>query len=95
MLSGLFTWALLSVLVGVLAHNRGRFGFGWSIVSLMLSPLIGFIIVLCLSDAKKAKPTDGLGNVVSESTHRRCPACRELIRIDARKCRHCGEQLAA
>lgn len=23
-------------------------------------------------------------------THVRCPDCRELVRMDARKCKHCG-----
>lgn len=26
-------------------------------------------------------------------THVRCPDCRELVRADARKCRHCGTAL--
>ncbi|WP_431732425.1 zinc ribbon domain-containing protein [Chromobacterium vaccinii] len=26
-------------------------------------------------------------------THVRCPECRELVRMDARKCKHCGNGL--
>jgi len=30
---------------------------------------------------------------ISPETHVRCPDCRELVRRDAKKCKHCGTQL--
>ena len=39
-------WFIFSILVGVFASSRGRSGFGYFVVSLLLSSLIGFIIVL-------------------------------------------------
>ena len=30
---------------------------------------------------------------VTPRTHVRCPDCRELVRADARKCKHCGVEL--
>ena len=50
-------WLFLCVLVGVFANNRGRFGFGWGIVAFMLSPLLGWLVVLALPSARK--PTLG------------------------------------
>ena len=91
----LFFWLLFCGLVALFAHKRGRFAMGWGIVSFVLSPVIGGLIVLALPNAKKAPAVDGLGNVISEATHKRCPACRETIRRDALKCRHCGEVLQA
>lgn len=88
-------WLFLCVLVGVFAHKRGRFGFGWGMASFTISPLIGGLIVLALPNVKKAQDRDGLGNVITEATHQRCPSCREFIRRDALKCRHCGEILPA
>ena len=88
-----FFWILLCVLVAMFAHNRGRFAFGWGIVALSLSPLVGWLILLALPDAKKTAPRDTLGNAISNTTHKRCSACREIIRRDAVKCRHCGEVL--
>ncbi|WP_274788766.1 zinc ribbon domain-containing protein [Salmonella enterica] len=41
---------LLSVLVGVFASKRGRSGIGWFLVSVVLSPLIAFIILLVIRD---------------------------------------------
>ena len=88
-------WLLLCVLVGVFAGNRGRIGFGWGMISVIFSPLIGWLIVLALPNLQKEQSRDGLGNVITEVTHKRCPACREVIRRDAVKCRHCGEILSA
>ena len=87
----MFFWFFFSVLVAVLAHKRGRFAFGWGIISVMLSPLIGGVIVMALPNAKKNIVKDGLGNQITEATHKRCTACKEFIRRDALKCRHCGE----
>ena len=32
----------------------------------------------------------GWSEVATPETHVRCPDCRELVRMDARKCKHCG-----
>ena len=34
-------------------------------------------------------------NAPDPSTHVRCPDCRELVRFDATKCKHCGAGLIA
>ena len=39
-------WILLSIGVGYLANERGRNWIGWSLLSLLTSPLLGIIIVL-------------------------------------------------
>lgn len=31
--------------------------------------------------------------IATPQTHVRCPDCRELVRKDARKCKHCGTHL--
>lgn len=49
-----FFWLLLAVLVGLFASSRGRSGFGWFLFAAVLSPLIGFIIVLVIQDLKAA-----------------------------------------
>ena len=45
-------WLLLSVGVGYLASERGRSGVGWALLSILTSPLLGFIIVLLTRDLK-------------------------------------------
>lgn len=42
----IFFWVILSIIVGSLATKYGRSGFGFFLLSLLLSPLIGGIILL-------------------------------------------------
>ena len=52
----LFFWIILAIVVGVVAESRGRSGFGWVLLSaLLISPLLGLILVLCLPNLKAAK----------------------------------------
>ena len=39
-------WILFAIVVGFAADARGRSGFGYFFLSLLLSPLIGLILVL-------------------------------------------------
>lgn len=87
-------WVALCFVIAYWAHTKGRFAFGWFVISLMLSPLIGGLIVAILPKAGKAAiPRDELGNPITPETHVNCPDCRELVRKDARKCKHCGTVL--
>lgn len=87
-------WLVFAVLVGVVASSRGRGFFTWTLISLPLSPLIGLVLLLLL-DKKgiAALPKDEAGRPITPDTHVRCPDCRELVRKDARKCKHCGTAL--
>lgn len=92
--AGLLFWFFLCGLIAYWAHTKGRFAFGWFVISLMLSPLVGGLIVAVLPKAGKASaPRDELGALIDGTTHTRCPDCKELVRRDARKCRHCGTAL--
>lgn len=84
-------WILFSVAVGVLAANRGRSGFGFFLLSLVISPLLGLIFALAVKNlaaeaaAKKDQP--------SGATHVRCGACAEWVLPEAAVCKHCGAKL--
>jgi hypothetical protein len=45
-----FVWLVLAGLVGLFANSRGRSGFGFFLLSAVLSPLLGFVIVLVSKD---------------------------------------------
>ncbi len=79
-----FFWAALSIACGFLAARRGRSVFGWFFVSLIFTPVVGFVFLLVLPSKATApgQPTP--------QTHVKCPDCRELVLRDARKCKHCG-----
>lgn len=90
-------WVLASIVVGVIAKSRGRVGFAWFVLALVITPLLAGILVLALkpdgSHLAAAVPAGGLAETVTDKTHGRCPDCRELVRLDARKCKHCGSAL--
>lgn len=46
-------WALLAIGVGWLATERGRSGVGFCLLSVVLSPLIGLVVVLVLPNLVK------------------------------------------
>jgi hypothetical protein len=48
MLAALFAWVAVAVIVGVIASTRGRVGYGWFLISLVLSPLLTGPLVLAL-----------------------------------------------
>ncbi len=87
-------WLGFAVVVALIASSKGRSGFAWFLVSLIFSPLVGGILVLVLPRVGlTAAPRDEVGQLITPETHVRCPECRELVRGDAHKCKHCGTAL--
>lgn len=79
-LMGIFgTYVLLSILAGV--YYSSKEGAFWRafLISLLFSPLIGFVFALA------SDPVD----------RKSCPACAEKIRAEAKRCKHCGEEFEA
>ena len=54
-LIGGIIYFILCIIVGSSASNRGRSGFGYFLLSLIISPLIGFIIVIALGENKQMR----------------------------------------
>lgn len=92
-------WLVFAIIVGVMASKRQRSGFLYFLLSMLLSPLLIGILVLVLGNAKPVPlpvtvvpPAHGPDE---DDEQKRCPECRELVRVDARKCKHCGTSLIA
>ncbi len=49
----LITWIILSALCGVYASSKGRSGMGYTFLSMLLSPVIGFIVVAIAGEKKE------------------------------------------
>lgn len=85
-------WVVLSIVIGIVAGGRGRSALGFFLLSLLLSPLIGLILVALLPPIAKAPVIPGPGDV-AQSHRVACPQCAEQILPAAKVCRFCGYQL--
>ena len=65
MLTILFAWIAFAVVVGVVASTRGRVGYGWFLLSLVISPLITGPLVLALPRQYAAGVTGAASTSVS------------------------------
>jgi hypothetical protein len=74
-------WIIFAVLVGVYAEKKGRSGPGFFFLSLLLSPLIGFLIAIVSSPIRE--------KVAQQSGLKKCPDCAEYVQQDAWVCRFC------
>ena len=84
-------WVGLAVLVSLEAYRKGGSfiaGFG---ISLLLSPLIGLLLVAVHSPRKDVLDE----RAIKKGKAQRCPQCKEVVRADARVCRHCGNRLVS
>jgi hypothetical protein len=73
---------VMGLITAVVAQLRGRSGPGWFVLG-TLFPAIALLVVAVMPavTAENAAPTP--------ETHVRCPDCKELVRKDARVCKHC------
>ena len=42
-------WSVGAIIVGIVASNKGRSGFGWFVLGLLISPLLSGLLVLAVS----------------------------------------------
>jgi len=81
---GLILYALLASAVAAYAERRGRNRIAWFLVSLLLSPLIGFLLVAGSRDLKPKTTIEPRAP---------CPHCAEQILPAAKICPHCRSPL--
>lgn len=79
-------WLVLTGFVGYYAHCKGKDWVKAVLAALFLSPLFGFIVVALLKDTSEHK-------ALLKAELKKCPACAELVKNEALKCKHCGENL--
>lgn len=77
-------WTGIAIACSIVAYTKDRSRVGWFLLGLLFS-LLSLLIILVLPSLKKAPEAP------SDETHVKCPACAELIRREAVKCKHCGE----
>lgn len=80
-------WVVLAFLIGYFAaHEKGRSFWGWFLLSCLLSPLIGAILLMISRDRSDETATEGT---------KKCLYCAETVKKEATKCKHCGADLPA
>ena len=81
-------YLIFAAIVGVIAGSWGRSGFGWFLVSVLLSPILGLLFLLI---AGKASPAARRPSLESEGRVS-CEQCYEQIMPQAVVCRFCGAE---
>ena len=78
---------LSGVLTAVIAQIKNYSGPLWFILGFFF-PVVAPVVIIFFKQkltAENAPPTP--------ETHVRCPDCKELVRKEANKCKHCGSKL--
>jgi uncharacterized membrane protein YeaQ/YmgE (transglycosylase-associated protein family) len=88
----LIGWIFFSVIAGVIASRRGRSGFGFFLLGLVFTPLIGIVAAIAVKSGERLE-MDHVKRGGSSSDFRQCPFCAEIVQRAAVKCRHCGSEL--
>lgn len=79
MIETILGWIILSILVAVFANSRGKSGILYFFICTLLSPLLGFLIVL----------------VSGDSTKKKCDKCGQKIDISAKVCPFCNTKISS
>lgn len=97
-------WLGLSIVVGVAANSRGRNPVGWTLLAILISPLLAGLLVLALGGERKPHnggstfydPKVGYRTPPPPSMmgKKKCPDCAEEVLADARICKHCRHQFS-
>lgn len=45
-------WLALSICIGIIASGRGRSGFGWFLIAVIISPLISLVLLLVMKNLR-------------------------------------------
>lgn len=82
-------WLLFPIIAGVAAERKGRSGGGWFLLGLLIGPFS--LVVLALPSIEEKRRDAARHGEINE--FRKCPACAEIVRAEAKVCRFCQREL--
>lgn len=87
-------WFLCGLASPFVAASKGRSFVGWLILGLIFGPIALLLIAVAGKDEAKAlKQQQRAG--LQDRKLRQCPSCAEIIKVEAVKCRFCGDDVSA
>lgn len=81
-------WVVMALVVGVAANSRGRSRIAWFLYGLLLWP-VALVHVLVSAPSTAVLEERAL----ADPRNRKCPFCAEIIKTEAKVCRHCGRDV--
>jgi hypothetical protein len=92
MLTFALLWLVFAAVVGLMAKQRGRSMGGWLTISIFISPLLGFALLMMLKDLAAEEFMESVTQDM-ELTHVKCSHCAEYVLPEATVCKYCGGAL--
>jgi len=87
------SWIIAAAFIGFVASRIGRSQITWTLLPLLISPMIGLVALMVAGDAR---PDDESDAPSSSPNQRRCTASdNEPFPSDRATCPHCGETIRA
>lgn len=79
--SVIFGMIMFSIIIGIWANKRGRTGFGWGVLALLISPFFAGIILLILRNLKEEQDLEDA--IKAEQSKQENIAKREAMEISS------------
>ena len=73
-----------------MSSSRAIGGGALFILSLLLSPVVGFIIALFYPSNEKYRNIENQNSSINFQQSKVCPKCAEQVKLAAKLCKHCG-----
>lgn len=90
-------WLAVAIVTGLAAQSRGRSFMAWFALGFVFS-FLALVAVLVMSRVETADDVDRLSQEIASKQgvsklYRKCPACAEVVKREAAKCKHCQTPL--